>query len=145
MPRLQRHMRERAIGMLQAGMSTEVIAGKVGCSSRAIRYLRSRFHQTGCTDDRKRSGRPRVTTVRQDRYIINTHLRNRFQTATSTAASITGSHEKKICAQTVRSLLQKSRSMFTSSVQRRYSVKATSHEKTSVGRITFSVDVSTLE
>ena len=82
MPRISNNLRERTIGMLDAGMSTERAARHVGCSSRAIRNLRIRFRTTGSTDDLPRRGRPRVTTRGQDRYIINTHLRNRFQTAT---------------------------------------------------------------
>ena len=49
-----------------------------------------------------RSGRPRVTTRGQDRYIMTTHLRNRFQTATATAANTPGLHNNRISGQTVR-------------------------------------------
>ena len=44
-----------------------------------------------------------VTTRGQDRYILNTYLRNRFQTATSTAANTHGTHNNHISAQNVRS------------------------------------------
>ena len=37
MPRIPNNLRERAIGMFDAGMSTEHVARHVGCSSRAIR------------------------------------------------------------------------------------------------------------
>ena len=36
MPRIYNNLRERAIGMLDAGMSTDHVARHVGCSSRAI-------------------------------------------------------------------------------------------------------------
>ena len=100
MPRIPNNLRERAIGMLNAGVSTEHVARHVGCYSRAIRNLRLRF-QTGSTNDLPRRGRPRATTRGQDRYIMNTHLRNRFQTATSTAANTSGLHNNRISAQTV--------------------------------------------
>ena len=59
--------------------------------------------QTGSTEDLPRSGRPRVTTPAQDRYILNQHLRNRFLTAT---ASVTpGTHNPRIFAQTVQNHL----------------------------------------
>ena len=45
--------------------------------------LRQRFRQTGGVADRRRPGRPRVTNPRTDRFITLTHLRRRFQTATS--------------------------------------------------------------
>ena len=92
--------------MLDAGVTTEHIARHVGCSSQAIRNLRIRFRTTGSTTDLPRRGRPRVTTRGQDRYIMNTHLRNRFQTATATAANKPGLYNNQISAQTVRNLLR---------------------------------------
>ena len=47
--------------------------------------LRQRFQQTGGVTDRRRPGRPWVTNPRTDRFITLTHLRRRFQTATSSA------------------------------------------------------------
>lgn len=47
-----------------------------------------------------RSGRPRVTTAAQDRFIRLQHLRERFRTTTSTALSIPGG--RRISDQTVR-------------------------------------------
>ena len=90
MPRIPNNLRERVIGMLDAGMSTEYVARHVGCSSRAIRNVRVRFRTTGSTNDLPRRGRPCVTTVSQDSYIMNTHLSNLFQTATATAANTLG-------------------------------------------------------
>ena len=111
MPKIPNNLRERAIGMLDAGMldagmSTDDVARHVGSSSRAIRNLRARFRTTGRTDDWPRRGRPRVTTRGQDRYIMNTHLRNRFQTATATAANTPGLHNNRISGQTVRNRLR---------------------------------------
>ena len=87
MPRIPNNLRERATGMLDAGISTEHVARHVGCCSRAIRNIRIRFRTTGSTNDLPRRGRPRVTTCGQDRFIMNTHLRNRFQTAMANAAN----------------------------------------------------------
>ena len=47
-----------------------------------------------------------VTTRGQDRYIMNTHLRNGFQTATTTAANIPEFHNNRINAKTVRNRLR---------------------------------------
>ena len=79
MPRIPNNLRERAIGMLDAGMSTEYVVRHVGCSSLVIRNLRERFRTTGSTNDLPRRGRPCVTSLRQDRYIMNTLLYNLFQ------------------------------------------------------------------
>ena len=43
------------------------------------------FQQTGLVADRRRPARSRVTNPRTDRFITLTHLRRRFQTATSSA------------------------------------------------------------
>ena len=101
MPRIPNNLCERAIGMLDAGMSTEHVVRHVGCSSRAIRNFCIRLRTTGSTNDLPRRGRPRFTTRGPDHYIMNTHLRNRFQTATATAANTPGLHNNRISAQTV--------------------------------------------
>ena len=105
MPRTAKLLRERAVGMLEAGSSTEAVAAQVRSSVQAVRSLRRRFVQTGSTEDLSRSGRPRVTTPTQDRYILNQHLRNRFLTATATASVTPGTHNPRISAQTVRNRL----------------------------------------
>ena len=98
-------LRERAIGMLEAGASTEEVSVQVGLSVQAVRSLRRRFVQTGNTEDLPRSGRPRVTTPAQDCYILNHHLRNRFITATATASVTPVAHNPRIFSQTVRNRL----------------------------------------
>ena len=103
MPRIPQNVRERAIGMLNAGMTMNAIAMNTGCFTRAFRHLRQRFQATGRSDDRPRSGSPRVRTRGQDRYIRNTHHRNRIQTATASDANTYGTHNNRISSQTVRS------------------------------------------
>ena len=104
-PRIPQNLRESAIGMLNAGMKMNAVAMHIGCSLRAIRHIKQSFQAAGHTEDRPRSGRPRVTTRGPDRYIRNTNLRNRFQTATATAANTHGTHYIRISAQTVRNRL----------------------------------------
>ncbi|KAG2461476.1 ATP9A ATPase, partial [Polypterus senegalus] len=77
MPRLPAHLRERALGMLQGGMRTADVARAINCHVRTVRRLRQRYRETGRTADHPRSGRPRVTTPAQDRYIRISHLRDR--------------------------------------------------------------------
>ena len=86
-------------------MTMNAVPTNIGCSTRAIRHFRLRFHATGRKEDPPRSGRQRVTTRGQARYIRNTHQRNRFQTATATAANNHGTHNNRISAQTVRNCL----------------------------------------
>ena len=100
MPRVPAHLRERALGMLQGAMRTADVARAINCNVRTVRHLRQRYRETGRTADGPRSGRPRVTTPAQDRYIRTSHLRYRM--ATTTAQITPGTHNPSISAQTVR-------------------------------------------
>ena len=91
--------------MLEAGASTEDVAAQVGSSVQAVRSLRWWFVQTGSTEDLPRSGRPCVTTLAQDRYILNQHLQNNFLTVTATASVTPGTHNPRISAQTMQNRL----------------------------------------
>ena len=53
-------------------------------------------------DDRPRPGREKVMTPEQDQYIVTQHLRDRFRTATQTAAETPGIRQPRISASTVR-------------------------------------------
>lgn len=106
MPRLSAEQRSQAIGMLQAGMSQSEIARHFGCSQPAISNLTRRYEETGSVDDHPRSGRPRVTTPIQDRFIVLQHLRDRFRPATRTAAVTVGRHHQRISESTVRRRLR---------------------------------------
>ncbi|XP_067310701.1 uncharacterized protein [Pseudorasbora parva] len=106
MPRVPAHLRERALGMLQGGMRTADVARAINCRVRTVRRLRQRYRETGRTADHPRSGRPRVTTPAQDRYIRISHLRDRYRMATTTARVTPGTHNPSISAQTVRNRLR---------------------------------------
>ena len=106
MPWVPAHLCERALGMLQGGMRTADVAGAINCNVRTVRRLRQHYRETGRTADRPRSGRPRVTTPAQDRYIRTSHLRDRYRMATTTARVTPGTHNPSISAQTVRKRLR---------------------------------------
>lgn len=76
MPRLNKNQRNCAVGRLHASyrMAQNVIA-------RQFSSLWRRFLQFCNTLDRPCSGRPRVTSVRQDNHFRLVHLRNLFQKA----------------------------------------------------------------
>ena len=71
--------------MLARGDNVSSVSRAFGCHRNTIIRLRQRFQQTGGVVDRRRPGRPRVTNPRTERFITLTHLRLRFQTATSSA------------------------------------------------------------
>ena len=85
MPRLNQNQRIQALTMLARGDNVPNVSTAFGCHRNTITRLRQRFQQTGRVADRRTLGRPRVTKSRTDRFITLTHLRRRFQTATSSA------------------------------------------------------------
>ena len=103
MARLNQIQRERAIGMLQANMTVRQVAGILRCTKSTIYALIRRYEATCNTADRHRTGRPRVTTPAEDRYVRVTTLRNHFQTATVMAATLPG---RDISSDTVRRRLR---------------------------------------
>lgn len=104
MPRLDAATRNVVIGRLLAGESQNAVARLYNVHRSTISRLLQRHQQSGSTADRQRSGRPRITSAAQDRYIRLLHLRNRTKTATETASNIPGL--RRISAQTVRNRLR---------------------------------------
>ena len=95
-PRIPNNVCKWSIGMLDAGMSTD-----------------TKYSHTISNDRKHRQEAPTTchvvdvtcynATMRgQDRYIMNMHLRNRFHTATTTAANTPGLRKNRSSAQTVR-------------------------------------------
>ena len=78
MPRVPAHLREHALGMLQGDVRTADVAKEMKGNVCTVSCLRQHYRETGRTADRPRSGRPRVTTPAQDRYIRTSQLRTHF-------------------------------------------------------------------
>ena len=74
-------VRARALGCLNAGMGSREVVRRFRTSHQTINRIRQRYRQTGQFKDRHRSGRPKVTTRAEDRYVTNIVARNRFMTA----------------------------------------------------------------
>ncbi|KAL0179256.1 hypothetical protein M9458_024698, partial [Cirrhinus mrigala] len=98
-------LRERAIGMLTAGMSTRAVAREFNVYFSTISCLQRRFREFGSTSNRPHN-RPRVTTPTQDLHIQHHHLQDLLRPATRTAAATIGLHNQRIFAQTVRNRLR---------------------------------------
>ena len=80
MPRISNQNRAIAFGLLEAGTPVKQVARRMGVSPNALRKLWKKFMETGQVKDRPRSGRPKVTTYREDRLVINRTLRQRPST-----------------------------------------------------------------
>ena len=63
--------------MIQAGITHRQVAIALNRDHRIIDRLWDRYVQTGTTTDRPRSGRPRVTSARDDQYNVKCALRQR--------------------------------------------------------------------
>ena len=101
MVRLTDVQRGRAIALLMQGQRQQQVANHFGVNVSTIERLVRRLRETGHLADRPRSGRPRVTSRRQDRTIRLAHLRNRHLTATETALNTVGTHYRLISPKTV--------------------------------------------
>ena len=77
-PGMAFEQRERAIGMLTAGMSARDVARHFQRHESTISRLVNIYQQTGNVADQPRSGRSRKTTPREDRFVTTTSRRNRF-------------------------------------------------------------------
>ena len=106
MPRLNNEDRARALGMLESGRTQDYVARHFNVSRRTVTRLVQRVNATGSLADRPRSGAPRVTSVRQDVYIRQRHLRDRFVTAQSTSSLVLGNRGRTISRNTVRNRLR---------------------------------------
>lgn len=105
-PRLNKDERNQAVTILLTGDTQKEVATAFGVHQSTVERLNVCLHQLGSTDDRPRTGRPRVTTPWQDRQIRLHHLGNRFRNAVETAATIAGRGNQRISTQPVRNRLQ---------------------------------------
>ena len=108
MPRLRQNDRERAVGMVQAGMTHQAVADHFNVSRITISRLMIRLRQTGRTNDRPHSGRPHVKSQPQNRYLRLIHLRDHMIMAEDIVRRTLGLANVRILDQTVRRRLRES-------------------------------------
>jgi len=101
MPRLTFAQRNQALGLLAGDATQAEVARRFNVTDSTISRLVTCVNVTGTTADRPHPGQPRITSVRQDNYIRQRHLRNRFATAQSTANAMVGNRGRSIHRDTV--------------------------------------------
>ena len=125
---LLQNERERGVGMFQAGITQTEIANHFNCSIMTIYRLLVRVRATGTIYDRRRSVRPRETTLPQDRHITLIHLCNRLLLLwVDTSRRTPRIRNNRISDQTIRNRVASVWSLFTWSSPR-YGVKTSTQD-----------------
>lgn len=94
--------RSRIEFLHEEGKSQREIARIVKCSRGAVEHTLKRFAVTGSHENRPKSGRKKVTSLREDRDLIRSSLRNRKKTSSELAAAASEVTGRQISARTVR-------------------------------------------
>ena len=100
--------RNIALGLLEGAVRVPDIARRFGCHERTIYRLQSRFRH-GSVKDLARSGRPRKTTPREERYLVMSSRRERFIPSTKLAQRLRHVTGTRISAYTARNRLRAAR------------------------------------
>lgn len=103
--KLSQSDRGRALAWIQDGVSICEVARRLNVSHSVIWRLRQRFQTTGHVEERARSGRPRSTTNREDRFIIRQALQTRTATANTIRRQLRAATHTNVSVQTVRNRL----------------------------------------
>ena len=98
--------RQMAIGMLNADMTAREVARQFNVRESTISCLKTRYQLTGDVKDMPRSGRPRKTSLAEDRYIVVTSRRNRFMSSRRSANHVRNATGTRVCDRTVRTRLR---------------------------------------
>ena len=84
---LSKEKQQSIITLRQEGQSSRKISRTLNVSSAVAKTIK-RYDETGSHEDRPRTGRPRVTSAAEDKFIRVTSLRNRQLTAPQIRAHI---------------------------------------------------------
>ncbi|CAH1976304.1 unnamed protein product [Acanthoscelides obtectus] len=98
--------RTRIVALFQAGFSNHRIAMDLGIPRSLVIRTIQRFQETGSVENRPRSGRPRVTDDRENRYTALFARSNIFSTSTAIRSHIQLTFRRVISTSTIRRRLR---------------------------------------
>lgn len=101
--------RIRAIAWLQDGIGVREVARRLQVSHSVIICLRERFQATGRVQERHRTGRPKKTTERENRYITRQAVQQRKSTANTIKRRLRTATNTTVSSQTIRNRLHDAR------------------------------------
>ncbi|MDF4304952.1 helix-turn-helix domain-containing protein, partial [Vibrio parahaemolyticus] len=107
-PQLSKEKRIEIQVLKKEGYSTRQIAQKVKVSQSGVAKALKRYEETGSHEDRFCSGRSRVTSKAEDKFIRVTSLRNRQKTAPEIRAQLNSTRSNNVSVETVRRRLRES-------------------------------------
>ncbi len=90
---------------LQTGCSQREVATEIRVSQSVISRLQQRHRETGRVTERHRSGHPLDTSHADDRFIVNSALRNRMMKATQLQARLREVRGTRVTRQTIQNRL----------------------------------------
>ena len=88
--------------MLQTGSTQVQTANFMNISQSVVSRLWARYKRHGAVEDMQRSGRPRSTSRRDDRLVVNQALRNRSLTSTDLQQYLRRVRGVTVSRQTIR-------------------------------------------
>lgn len=101
-PQISAALRGQIILLYRQEVSQVKIAKTIKYSRCALQNTIKRYQQTGTYINLPKSGRKRVTTAREDRFIELTALRDRHQSAIGISGELRGQLNKVVSVRTVR-------------------------------------------
>ena len=103
--RLTDEQRGRALAVRE-GVAVREVGRQLQVSHSVITTLRDRHRQTGSVAERRRPGRPRLTTPREDRLLVTSALGDRSVTADTLSRQLMAATHTNVSRQTVRNRLR---------------------------------------